>query len=94
MELTLINFIFTAVSKPYEENNTAEIMNEIAILLCVYIMHVFFLSNDAEFSAIIGWVFIGVCAQNIVINFGWIFIKTFITMFEDFKKWLFNKVDE
>ena len=46
MELTIINFIYTAVAKPYKENNTGEIMNEIAILLCVYIMHVFFLSND------------------------------------------------
>ena len=70
MELSLINFIYTAVAKPYEENNIGEIMNEMAILLCVYIMHVFFLSNNAEFSAIIGWVFIGVCAQNIVINLG------------------------
>jgi hypothetical protein len=59
---TVINFLYTAAAKPYQENNLCEIMNETAILLCGYLMNVFFQSDDPEFSEIIGWVFIAICA--------------------------------
>jgi hypothetical protein len=62
MVLTVLNFIYTAAAKPYEENNIGEIMNETAILLCVYIMNTLFLSDNASFSEDMGWVFIVICA--------------------------------
>ena len=84
MKLTLINFIYTTVARPYEENNTLEIMNEMVILTCVYLMHVFFLSNVAEFSEIIGWVFIAVCGLNVFGNMIMICINFLKQLYETY----------
>ena len=37
----LLNFIYTVIVQPYEENNIGEILNEFAILLCSYLMKTF-----------------------------------------------------
>jgi hypothetical protein len=59
---TVFNFLYTAVAKPYEENNIGEIMNETAILLCAYLINTFFMSDDVSFSEDMGWVFIIICS--------------------------------
>jgi len=61
MIITLVNFIYTVVVRPYEENNIGEIMNESAILMCAYLMNVFFQTDNVGFLTNMGWVFIGVC---------------------------------
>ena len=58
MIFAVINFIYTFTSKPYEENNGTEIMNETTILLCAYLMNTFMQCNNVTDSEKTGWIFI------------------------------------
>ena len=41
MLFALVNFMYTVIALPYLENNLTEILNELAVLLCAYLMNTF-----------------------------------------------------
>jgi len=65
---TIVNFVYTVISRPYESNNFGEILNETSIMLCAYLMNTFFMTNDPAMLETMGWVFIGIVSQNIGVS--------------------------
>ena len=88
----MVNFIYTAVVKPYEENNVGEVLNETAILLCAYLMSTFFKCDDTEVSQNLGWVFMGVCAQNILVNMIMISAKVIMSQIAKYEERQHEKI--
>ena len=81
MLLTVINFIYTAVARPYAENNIGEMMNETAILVCVYIMNTFYFIRKPSHFRNTGWAFIAVCGQIILVNVVMMISKIIVSIY-------------
>ena len=71
MIFATVNFVYLYTEKPlkHRKDNIIECFNEISIVLCIYVMHVFV--NDAtpaHFCITMGWVFMGIACTNILCN--------------------------
>jgi len=84
--LTLVNFIYTFVSRPYgdELTNRMECSNEVIIMICAYLMNTFMQSYDIDFSNKMSIVFIAASSLSVVVNVIVISYQIFVELWARF----------
>ena len=82
--MSLLNFLYTAVWRPYDSalTNNLECLNEFVILMCTYLMNTFMQSEHLNNTKILTLVFIGTSLTGIAVNVMVISYQVFTAFWE------------
>lgn len=86
--------IFFIVIRPLTMKylNIMELFNEVTLLICSYYLFCFTsFVPDVEFRYFLGWIFIGIVALNIIVNWGVLMYKVFSLIINKIRTFIKNR---